>query len=83
MVYNIIQSQLSEVRDQLKEVKGHLDESQARETRTLEDMAKLEGQLSEKTSLVGCLEAELQQLRKAVDQARAREQKLTREIQQV
>ena len=83
MVYNIIQSQLSEVRDQLEEVKGHLDESQARETRTLEHMAKLEGQLSEKTSLVGRLEAELQQLRKAADQARAREQKLTREIQQV
>ena len=46
-------------------------------------MAKLEGQLLEKTSLVGHLEAELQQLRKAVDQARTKEQKLTREIQQV
>ena len=46
-------------------------------------MAKLEGQLSEKTSLVGHLKAELQQLRKAVDQARTKEQKLTREIQQV
>ena len=60
-----------------------MDESQARETRTLEDMTKLEGQLSEKTSLVGHLEAELRQLRKAVDQARTKEQKLTREIQQV
>ena len=60
-----------------------MDESHARETRTLEDMTKLEGQLSEKTSLVGHLEAELRQLRKAVDQARTKEQKLTREIQQV
>jgi CII-binding regulator of phage lambda lysogenization HflD len=46
-------------------------------------MAKLEGQLSEKTSLVGRLEAELQQLRRTVDQARTREHKLTRELQQV
>ena len=51
--------------------------------RTLEEMAKLEGQLSEKTSLVGRLEAELQQLRKTVDQAKSREQKLTHEVQQV
>lgn len=67
----------------MEEVKVHLGESQARETRTLEKMAKLEGQLSEKTSLVGGLEAELQQLMKTVDQAKIREQKLTREIQQV
>ena len=67
----------------MEEVKGHLVESQAREMRTLEDMAKLEGQLSEKTSLVGRLEAELQQLRKTVDQAKTREQMLTREVQQV
>ena len=46
-------------------------------------MAKLEGQLSEKTSLVGRLEAELQQLRKTVDQAKSREQKLNHEVQQV
>ena len=72
-----------EVRGHLEEVKGHLGESQVRETRTLEDVARLEGQLSEKTSLVGHLENELRQLRKAVDEAKTREQKLTREVQQV
>ena len=77
------QSQLLEVRGQLDEVRGHLNESHVRETRTLKDMAKLEGQLSEKTSLVGHLEAELGELRKTVDQAKTREQKLTREVQQV
>ena len=46
-------------------------------------MAKLECQLSEKTSLVCRLEAELQQLRKTVDQAKTRDQMLTREVQQV
>ena len=54
-----------------------------RETRTLEEMAKLEGELSGKTLLVGRLEAELQQLRKTVDQAKTREHKLAREVQQV
>ena len=72
-----------EVRGHLEEVKGHLGESQVRETRTLEDVARLEGQLSEKTSLVGHLENELRQLRKAVDEAKTREQKLTHEVQQV
>ena len=43
----------------------------------------MEGEVAEKTSLVGRLEAELRQLRKTVDQAKAREQKLTRELQEV
>lgn len=94
--YNI-QSQLAEVTHQLEEVRVHLSESQVRETRTLEDMAKMEGELSEKTllvgkleeqllekaSLVGRLQTEFQQLRKSLDQARTREQKLARQVQQV
>ena len=96
LLYNI-QSQLAEVTNELEEVRVHLSESQARETSTLEDMAKMEGNLSEKTSLVGQLEEQLsekaslvgrlqtefQQLRKSLDQARTREQKLARQIQQV
>ena len=67
----------------MEEVRGHLGESQARETKTLEEVAKLERELSEKASLVGQIEADLQQLRKTADQAKTREQKLSREIQQV
>ena len=94
--YNI-QSQLAEVTHQLEEVRVQLNESQVRETNTLEDMAKMEGELSEKTSLVGQLEEQLlekaslvgrlqtefQQLRKSLDQARTKEQKLARQVQQV
>ena len=72
-----------DVGQQLEEVKGHLSESQARETSTLEDMTKMEGELTEKTSLVARLESEVKQLRKTVDQGRAREQKLARELQEV
>ena len=67
----------------MEEVRGHLGESQARETKTLEEVAKLERELSERTSLVGHLEADLLQLRKTVDQAKTREQKLAHEVQQV
>ena len=49
----------------------------------LEDMAKMEGELSEKTSLVKRLESELKQLRKRSDEARSREQKLAHELQEV
>ena len=71
------------MRGHLEEVKGHLGESQARETMTREEMAKLEEELSEKTSLVGHLNTELQQLKKTVGQAKIREQKLARELEQV
>ena len=46
-------------------------------------MAKMEGELSEKTSLVERLESELKQLRKRSDEARTREQKLAHELQEV
>lgn len=43
----------------------------------------MEGEISEKASLVEQLESELQQLRKAMDQTKNREQKLAREVQEV
>lgn len=67
----------------MDKLKVRLEESQSRESEAKEKVHHLERELSEKTASVHHLESELRQQRRALEQARSREQRLAHEVREV
>jgi hypothetical protein len=67
----------------LDEVKGQLSECQSREMRGQEELERVRGDLEGRDTLAKTMESELQRKWKALEQARAREDKLIKKLQHV
>ena len=67
----------------LDEVKGQLSECQSQEVRAQEELERVKGDLEGRETLAKSMESELQRKWKAMEQARAREDKLIQKLQHV
>ncbi len=75
-----LQQQVLYLSGRLDEVKSQLSESESREVHTLDELEKMRG---ERDTLTKTMESDLQRKGKALEQTRAREDKLIHKLQHV
>lgn len=78
-----LQQQVLYLSGRLDEVKSQLSESESREVHTLDELEKMRGELEGRDTLTKTMESDLQRKGKALEQTRAREDKLIHKLQHV
>ena len=80
---SLVQQQVLYLSGRLDEVKGQLSEHASQETKNLEELERVKGELEKRGTFSKTMEAELLRKGKLLEQARVREDKLIHKLQHV